>query len=294
VIRVYDGNMENQQNALKILRRIGKQEDDQLDLASAALALASLENPATESAPYQDHLDALAAYIRAKPVADRLNDQLRLLRRLLVVQHKYQGNENRDDAPCANNFMDMIDQKQGSSVLLGILYLHVAQAAGWAMTGLDLSGHFLLRLSARDGQVLIDPFRAGQTCYIEEVEETFFNENVLFDSSEEENDEDSLDFSSALLRTLTHREVLLRLQHDVKRRLLLDDQIEPAITVLQNMLLFAPKQQDLWREIGYLQAERGHIYAAINALETVRNLAPEPMPLKQTDGLLQELRWRLN
>ncbi len=286
--------MENHQNALQILRRTGAQDDDRLDLAQAALALASLEKPATPIAPYQDHLDALAAHIRAAPSADRLNDQLRLLRRFLVVQHKYQGDENQADNPCANNLMDVIDQRQGSSVLLGILYLHVAQAAGWAMTGLDLSGHFLLRLSARDGQVLIDPFRAGQTCYIEEVEDTFFNEDIFFDASEETSDEDSLDFSSALLRTLSHREVLLRLQHDVKRRLLLKDQVEPAIEVLQSMLLFAPKQQDLWREIGYLQAERGHIHAAIDALETVRNLGPDPMPLKKTDGLLQELRWRLN
>jgi regulator of sirC expression with transglutaminase-like and TPR domain len=283
--------MDNQKTALKILRAAGREEDDKLDLAETALALAALEKEGAPLRPYQDHLNALSAQIRASGPATRLEEQLRLLRQLLVVQHKYHGDEQASETGRASNLMDVIDRRKGSPLLLGILYLHVAHAAGWAMTGIDLSGHFLLRLSARDGQALIDPFRAGQTCCVEEIEDALLGEESFFDSDEMEEEEP---FPQALLIPLTRREILLRLEHGVKRRHLAQDRVEPAIAVLQSMLIFAPQKQELWREIGYLQAERGHIRAAITALEVVRELTNEPMPMGQSDGFLRELRWRLN
>jgi len=211
----------------------------------------------------------------------------------MVVQNKYQGEEKLPDDPRATNLMDVIDRRSGSPVALGILYLHVAAEMGWAMTGLDLAGHFLLRLSARDGSVIIDPFRAGQTCQIEEVDASLFDEDEM-EMVESFEESKVLDLSSELLRPLSKREVLLRLQHQVKKNHLAQDRIEPAITTLQGMILFAPRHDELWRELGYLQAERGHIRAAITALEVVRDLAEGPAPIQQTDGIIRELRWRLN
>jgi regulator of sirC expression with transglutaminase-like and TPR domain len=103
-----------------------------------------------------------------------------------------------------------------------------------------------------------------------------------------------IDIASEILRPLDKREVLLRLQHHVKRRQLAQDRVDAAITTLQGMILFAPRRDELWKELGYLQAERGHIRAAITALEVVRDLSEDPAPLQQTDGIIRELRWRLN
>lgn len=284
--------MNQHQEALRILRRAGETSEQDLPLGEVALALAALEKPGEKIDPYRQHLAALVEQVRLEGPASRLEDQLRLIRRVLVVQHKYQGDDNHADDARANNLMDVIDRRRGSPVALGIIYLHVASALGWAMTGLDLTGHFLLRLSARDGQVVIDPFRAGQTCQIEEASEYLFDEEEDFEDEFEA--PTALDLSSELLRPLDKREVLLRLQHSVKRRLLSHDRVDTAITVLQGMILFAPRSQELWRELGYLQAERGHIRAAITALEVVKDLTPEPIPQPQTEGMLRELRWRLN
>lgn len=286
--------MKNPQEALKILRRAGEKHDGQIDIAETAIALASLEKAGADMTSYQAHLDLLAAQVHPDRNLDLLEDQLRVLRQLLVVEHKYHGDENHAEDCRNSNLMDVIDRRCGAPVPLGLLYLHVAQAAGWAMTGIDLSGHFLLRLSARDGQVLIDPFRAGQTCHVQEIEEDYYGEDGLLEEMDFIREDETFDLTSSLARPLTPREVLLQLQHDVKRRMLSQDRVEPAISILQSMLLFAPQQEDLWREIGYLQAERGHIRAAITALEVVCDLAPEHMPPEQNSGILKDLRMRLN
>lgn len=286
--------MSTQQEALRILRRAGETQNDKVNLGEAALALAALDKKDCAIEPYRQHLASLVEDVRAEGPANRLDDQLRAIRRVLVVQHKYQGDENHKDEGRASNLMDVIDRRSGSPVALGILYLHIASALGWAMTGLDLTGHFLLRLSAPDGQAVIDPFRAGQLCQIIEADEDYFDEeDALYDALPEA-DPRVLDLSAELMRPLSAREVLLRIQHEIKRRLLSQDRVDAAITTLQSMILFAPRHEELWRELSNLQAERGHIRAAITALEVVRDLSAEPVPLQQADGMLRELRWRLN
>lgn len=285
--------MSHQQEALRILRRAGELRDSELSLGECALALAALEKQGSKIEPYREHLAVLVAQAKAAGPAKKLDDQLNVLRRVLVVQNKYQGDDNHAEDGRSTNLMDVIDRRQGSPVALGVVYLHLANEMGWAMTGLDLSGHFLLRLSAQDGQVVIDPFRAGQTCQIEDAGGYFLDEDgeIIDDDPEER---ELLDLSSELLRPLSRRDILLRLQHTVKRRFLSQDRVELGISALQGMILFAPRQQDLWQELGYLQAERGHLRAAITALEVVKDLDIDPSPSQQADSMLRELRWRLN
>lgn len=286
--------MNSQQEALRLLRRAGETPDDAINLGETALALAAMEKPNEKLDAYRAHLAALIEQAKAAGSAKRLDDQLNILRRVLVVQNKYQGDEGFIDDPRSMNIMDVIDRRRGSPVALGLIYLHLAAEMGWAMTGLDLSGHFLLRLSAQDGQVVIDPFRAGQTCQIEDAGDCFVDEDGELIEDEDRARPQPLDLSSELLRPLSRRDILLRLQHNVKRRLLSQDRVDAAVSTLQGMILFAPRNQDLWRELGYLQAELGQIRAAITALEVVRDLAVDPAPMQQTDVMLKELRWRLN
>jgi len=287
--------MNTQQESLRILRRTGEIADTAINLGEAALALAALEKQGAKIEPYRQHLASLVEHVKAAGSAKKLDDQLNILRRVLVVQNKYQGEDGYADDARTMNLMDVIDRRRGSPVALGLIYLHVAAEMGWAMTGLDLSGHFLLRLSAQDGQVVLDPFRAGQTCQIEEAGDYLFEDDDINDLLHDDKEKPALlDLSSELLHPLNKREILLRLQHGVKRRFLSQDRVDAAISTLQSMILFAPRAQDLWRELGYLQAERGHIRAAITALEVVRDLVADPVPLQQADVMLRELRWRLN
>ena len=55
----------------------------------------------------------------------------------------------------------MIERRRGLPVTLGILYIHAGRAAGFDARGLFAPGHFMLRVSLKGSEVLIDPFNGG-------------------------------------------------------------------------------------------------------------------------------------
>ncbi len=285
--------MAHNPESIRLLRQIGDLSDREIDLADAALALATFEHPEADLRPYRQHLDHMVHQVRSIGPIIEVEERLAALRKVIVYQNHYQGVTLREEAEAVTNLMDVIDKKMGAPLALGILYLHIAHALGWAMTGLDLSGHFLLRLSGPDGQVVLDPFRSGQMCQIEEATDVIMDDDGMWAPSDD-SETRPMDLNSEVLHPLSSREVLLRLQHVVKSRYLANKQTDAAISTLQAMILFAPRRQDLWKELGYLQADRGQLRAAIEALEVVRDLAADPLPIQQTDVLLRELRWRLN
>lgn len=85
--------------------------------------------------------------IRLEGPANRLDDRLRILRRVLVVQHKYHGDDEQLNDVRNANLIHVIDRRRGLPVALGIIYMHVAEKLGWPMEGLDFPGHFFVRLS---------------------------------------------------------------------------------------------------------------------------------------------------
>ena len=270
-------------DAISILRCAGEQGDDGLDLAETALALAALENPQASLTPYREHLAVLVEQVMAEGPLSRLDDRLRLLRRVLVVQYKYHGDEDSYDDLQGANLMRVIDRRHGLPVTLGIIYLHVAAKLGWSMIALNFPGSFLVRLSASDGRVILDPFRAGKTCSPEELQELL-----------PANGHDALESLSAYGTPVSKRDILLRLQNNIKRRQLGMDNLDAAINTLQGMVLFAPRRHEVWRELGYLQAERGHLRSAITALEVVCDLTGDVMQAQQTETVLGQLRRQLN
>jgi len=269
--------------AIRILRAAGEQPDDGIDLAECALALASLENPKAGLTPYRNHLTTLVEQVRGEGPAQKLDDRLCLLRRVLVVQNKYRGDDDAYDDLRNANLMHVIDRRRGLPIVLGIIYLHVAEKLGWPMTGLNFPGHFFVRLSAVNGRAILDPFRAGQTCKPEDLRALLPADSI-----------EAMERLPEYYTPVSKRDVLLRLQNNVKRRQLGMDRVEDAINTLQAMILFAPRRHELWRELGYMQAERGNLRSAITALEVVCDLAGETDQTRQSEQIITQLRRQLN
>jgi regulator of sirC expression with transglutaminase-like and TPR domain len=275
--------MSSSREATHILRRAGEQGDNDIDLAGAALALAALDTPQACLTPYREHLNGLVEQVRAEGPVVLLDDQLRLLRRVLVVQNKYHGDESLYDDPSQSNLMHVIDRRCGSPVALGIIYLHVAAKLGWPMTALNFPGAFPVRLSALDGWAILDPFRAGQTCQPEDLYERL---NL--------NNRGSRDRTVDYGMPVGKRDILLRLQNNIKRHYLAQDNLDAAVSALQGMVLIAPHRHELWRELGYLEAERGHLLSAITALEVVEDLGGDASQPRQAETALDQFRRQLN
>lgn len=268
------------------LAMLADQPDDAVPLAQAALWLAALDHPGKGLDAYTDHLqalvDALRDRLQASP-AETAADRASALSAVLATDWGYQGDvETYEDLQNAD-LMRVIDRRRGLPVALGILYLHVARAQGWDAHGLNFPGHFLIRLDGEAGdRAIIDPFHGGPALSVADLRSLL---KAMTGQAAE--------LTPDMYAPLSNRAVLIRLQSNIKMRLLDGGMLDAAGEILQRMLLFAPQDYRLWRENGLLYMRRGNLESALDALETYLTLAPDGDDRTRIAQVMAELRQRL-
>jgi regulator of sirC expression with transglutaminase-like and TPR domain len=268
-----------------LLRRYGRADDAGIDLAAAALALAALGRPEVTVAPYRSHLRALAADVTAAARQEGLDLAARIhtLNTVLFEEYGYAGDSETYNDLRNADLMSVIDRRRGLPIALGILYIHAARAQGWAIEGVNFPGHFLLRLRAGGASVIVDPFNGGRLRGAADLDK-------LIKSMEG----DDAELRPEHCQPAGNRQMLLRLQNNIKLRLLRDDKLAEAAMVVERMLLIAPEDVTLWYEAGVLQGRIGNLRASITALETLMGLSRGGEAQDMARQLLAETRSRLN
>jgi regulator of sirC expression with transglutaminase-like and TPR domain len=268
----------------QFLRDLGASGAKATPIAEAALALASFERPRVDLAHYRDHLRLIARDVgRHHGAGGDLITRAGALNDIILLKYGYSGDVLTYDDLQNANLIRVIDRRKGLPVALGILYIHAARAQGWDMAGLAFPGHFLVRLSEGPQRVIIDPFHDGQICGAAELRD------LLKAATGRESELVPEHYAA-----VSDRDVLLRLQNNLKARLLQAQDIRRALTVLETMLMLAPDLAELWREAGMLYRDLGNMRAAAAALEQYVVHAAEGTARHQAAAMLQQLRTQLN
>jgi regulator of sirC expression with transglutaminase-like and TPR domain len=268
--------------AAALLRRLGATDTPVLPLADGAFAFAELDRPGIDANPHRRHLDDLVRNVAQAAGTGGLDRRIGTLGFVIAGTFGYRGDAETYDDLANADLLRVIDRRRGLPVALGILYIHVARAQGWAAAGLNFPGHFLIRLSEGDRHAIIDPFSGGAPCDTERVERLL----------QELDDEATLEPDHC--RNVPDRDVLLRLQNNVKSRLIQAGEAERAVTVIERMLLLAPHHGGLWYEAGVINAHLDRLGAASTALARAIEFAPASPQRDEAALLLRQIRGRLN
>ncbi|MDP6805228.1 MAG: transglutaminase-like domain-containing protein [Rhodospirillales bacterium] len=266
------------------LRHLGDADDRDIDVAHAALALAALDLPDAEIGPYRLHMDALASGVaEAARGSGDLGTQIAAIQRTLFVRHAYRGDtESYDDVQNAN-LVHVIDRRRGLPVALGILCIHAARAQGWNIAGLNFPAHFLLRIRASDGSAVIDPFDGAKIREADDLARLYAE--LVGESG---------DFEAEQIPDMGNRDVLLRLQNNIKVRALRDGRAARAIEILESMVAIAPAYERLWWELATLLFQTGYVKRAIETLDAYLERAPTPTARAEIESLLKRIRESLH
>ena len=255
-----------------------------LPIGEAALALASFERPRVGLARYRQHLATIARDVgRHAGTAGGLPARAEALNEIILLKYGYSGDELTYDDLQNANLMRVVDRRKGLPVALGILYLHAARAQGWDAVGLAFPGHFLVRLADGAERLILDPFHGGRFCDAASLRE------LLKAMAGRE-----VELLPEHYAPVADRDVLLRLQNNLKSRLLQAGRHERALRVIDTMLLLAPDLAELWHEAGLLNARLGNIRAAVHALEESVARTSEGAARHQAAAILQQLKAKLN
>jgi regulator of sirC expression with transglutaminase-like and TPR domain len=266
------------------LRELGASGERVLPIAEAALALASFDRPRVGPTHYREHFQLLARDVARHPgAAGDAAARARALNEIILLKYGYSGDALSYDDLQNANLMRVVDRRKGLPVALGILYMHAGRAQGWETVGLAFPGHFLVRLSVGPERLILDPFHGGRICTAAELRE-LLKATAGLDS----------ELRTEHYTPVSDRDVLLRLQNNLKARLIQAEHYERAVMVAETMLMLAPDLAELWREAGLLHARLGNMRSAAAAFEQVVLRAPDDAARHQAAALLQQLRSKLN
>jgi regulator of sirC expression with transglutaminase-like and TPR domain len=269
-------------DAAATLRAVAEAGNAALDIAEAALALSAYGGIEANLQPYRAHLARLADDIAAAAKgAASLEGRIAALNSVLVDTWGYRGDAETYDNIENADLRRVIDRRKGLPVSLGILYLHAARRQGWDAVGLNFPGHFLLRLSQGAERAILDPFGGGQIVSADGLRR-------LVKAAEGEGAE----LSPQHYEAVSDREILLRLQNNLRMRLFKAGDLRRTAFVTETMILLAPAESALWRDAGLLYAELGEVGPAISALEHFVGASASGAARHEAAALLQRLRAR--
>ena len=278
------------QTILSKLREAGGQPDDQLRLVEVALLLAEMNHPGISVDRYRHHIQKMGEEVgwRYHELVNAGADEspqtrLAALKHILADQYGYRGDEETYDNIQNADLIDVIDRRKGLPIALSILYIAVAQAQGWDVAGLNLPGHFVVRLEMDGQRLIFDPFNRCEVLNAPELRQLL--KKTMGPDAE---------LSSSYYDPVSVRQILIRLQNNVKIRLIEGEDYEGALRAVENMRALDPHEYRLLLDAGVLCARTGRAQDAMTALEEYIKLVPSDRDRYDAQMLLDHIRSTVN
>lgn len=268
------------------LDAIGLLPDTEIDIGDAALQFARIDAPEADWHAAAEQLSEIARAANALAAAipdDDLAARAVGLSGLLGGRFGYRGDADTYDDLANANLIRVIERRRGLPVALGVIWLHAAQAAGWAAHGVDFPAHFLIAMPGPGGQSVLDVFHGGTPLSSRDL-------RVLLKQVEGPDAE----LRPGLLRPMSARRVLLRLQNNILTRRLAANQLESALAGAEDMLRIAPDHASLWQQTAMMNQTLDRIGAALRCFERFLALVPDGAAANDARAAITRLRGRLN
>ena len=275
---------DNLQKYLGELKKIGEGEDQTLDIAKTALLLAALEFPDNQINNYINELNTMASDLK-KDVGQCISliEHAKAITNFVYKKYGFAGDINTYNNIENANLMRVIDRRKGLPVALGILVMHLGRSQGWKISGLNFPGHFLLRMTAFGEHIVLDPFDSCRILLPDDLQ------RIL-----ELTHGPKTSLQSEFIRMVSDKDVLIRLQNNIKIRALSEGNKEQALKTLLSMTLVAPKNVEFLAELALMEASEGNYKLAIDRLNNFIKSQKDSQDVVDIENLLVNLKRRLN
>ncbi len=135
---------------------------DEIDLAQMALLIAAAEYPDLDVKEELRALDSLAAGASRSLGQER--DPLaraNALSEYLFDEVGFRGNREDYYDPRNSFLNEVLSRRLGIPITLSLVYIEVGKRLGVPLVGVGMPGHFLVRISSGQEDLVIDPFHRG-------------------------------------------------------------------------------------------------------------------------------------
>jgi len=275
-----------QEDAFAYLRSLATMSEPEINMSEAALALGYIFLPGISIDRYRFCVAKLeeevkTTYIRKMQLdkQDSLYNRVTTLREVVYDNNEFKGDINNFENLDNINFIRVLETKKGIPVAMGILLMHLAEKIGWECSGVSFPGHFLLRMDYEGERAIIDPFARAKFMEAHDLRDLI--KSILGNSME---------LSQSFYSSVSKRDVLLRMQNNMKARFIEEADYKRAILAIEGVEAFYPEEYRVHLDKGVLYAKLRNCTKSVESLKHYIEKTPNQSEKRQAEVLLQEIK----
>ncbi len=271
-------------------RQLVRLPDEQINLAEAALVIASEEYRDLDIAAYLERLDAMAATLQRRLRADiSPADTIIALNRFLFDEHGFSGNAADYYDPRHSFLNEVLDRKRGIPLTLALVYIEIGRRIGLPVHGISFPAHFLVKCPLREGTVVLDPYAKGISLSYDEIRQRI--------KSLRNGVEPSRSVIAGMLATASNKDILVRMLRNLKGIYSKRKEWSNALAATDRIICVMPDLAEEYRDRGMLYLSLECYRAALFDLQAYHKMLPgaaDAEPVRRKVVELQQVVARLN
>ena len=259
---------------------IVSKDEGSINLAEGALLVAQEEYPKLDIAAYLDRLDRMAHEVvkRLRLGEDPLRS-IETLNTYLFDNLKFTGNAEAYYDPRNSFLNEVLDRRTGIPITISTVYLEVGWRLGMPLHGIGFPGHFLVKYSRAEGEIILDPFHRGSILTEEECQGRL---DQVYAGR--------VHFRPDFLVAVTKRQILTRILANLKGIYVAAKDYRRALAAVERMLVINPDLAPEIRDRGILRMQLSQAPQAIADLEWYVTTNPQAEDIEEVRKRLRD--WR--
>ena len=263
-----------QHQSYRAFEELIAREDATIDIAEAALLIATIEYPQLDAEHSLATLDSLAYRVRVilnLSQTDTLPETIAPLavidaiNKVLFEEEGFRGNESDYYNP-DNSFLNkVLEQRVGIPVSLSLLYMEVGKRVGLLIEGIGLPFHFIVRCTLPTEILYIDPFEGGLLLSEQDCRERIrrFSRGKM------------ARLPRHFFEPVRPKQMLVRMLGNLKGVYLHKEDYTKALLVSDYILLLIPDAAHEVRDRGIIHLQLKHYAKALHDLKAYLKIEPQ-------------------
>ena len=248
------------------LQQVVSGPDEAIELAEAALLIATHVYPDLDVAHYLARIEELAQTLKSRIQPDSGPSQRILaLNEYLFAELGFAANKEDYYDPRNSCLNEVLDRRVGIPITLSLLYMEVGGRIGLPLRGVSFPGHFLVKCALPDGTVMLDPYSGGISIGVSDLQKRL---------GEARDGEVSSAIVAGMLVAAGKKEIILRLLRNLKAIYLRSQKFDRALPILDWIVATVPDQPPELRDRGMIYQELECSRAALADFERYLELSP--------------------
>lgn len=244
--------------------------DSDVDLTVAALELARDATPDLDFSTVIRWINERASEVAGPLLAAKTElESLQELGRCLSQQHGIKGRPECYELADSSFLNRVIETKRGIPISLSVLYMAVAQKAGWSLEGVSSPRHFLTRYESSSGPLFVDAFGGGKVMNFAECVEWIEKQTGL-----------SREAIVPTLGSASPRTIIIRMLNNLKALYVRQNNWHAATKVQRRLLALHPGSYDERRDYALISLKAENFGEAFNELSAcLKECPPDERPV---------------